>query len=78
MGWNNLKIGLGNSVCTLTVLLVEQVEKLKSTNKELEQELNEERLAHDRSRASMEMAQLTATELEKVGMLCICQEASEC
>ena len=72
MARNILKIGLKSSVHSLTAMFVEQVEKLRSTNEEIERELNEERLAHDRSRASMEMAQLTATELEKVGTLCVC------
>ena len=35
-------------------------------NETLERELSEERLQHDRVKASLEMVQLTANELEKV------------
>ena len=43
-----------------------QVERFRGANENLEGELREERLEHDRITASLALAQLTATELEKV------------
>ena len=42
------------------------MERCREANERLEQDLNEERLQHDRVKASLEMVQLTANELEKV------------
>ena len=43
-----------------------QVERFRVSSERLDAELNESRLEHDRMAAGLELAQLTATELEKV------------
>ena len=43
------------------------MERFRVVNEKLEGELSESRLEHDRMAASLALAQLTATELEKVG-----------
>ena len=45
---------------------VQQVERFRVASEKLEGELTESRLEHDRMTASLALAQLTATELEKV------------
>lgn len=45
---------------------VQQVERFRVASEKLEGELSESRLEHDRMAASLALAQLTATELEKV------------
>ena len=49
------------------------MERCRAANERLEQELSEEKLEHDRVKASLEMAQLTATELEKVSCMVGCE-----
>lgn len=43
------------------------MERFRVVSEKLEGELSESRLEHDRMAASLALAQLTATELEKVG-----------
>lgn len=63
--------GTTYGMCTVILFswcwLCVQVERFRVASEKVEGELSEAKLEHDRMAASLALAQLTATELEKVG-----------